>query len=1004
MADENETAPMSEKEDVEDHGHCSDCENEEHHSDDGDRGLGQGPAKTMEEATRRSYQFWDTQPVPKLGETVTSHGSIEPDKDHIREESYSLPQGFSWDTLDLGDAGVLKELYTLLNENYVEDDDNMFRFDYSPEFLLWALRPPGWLPQWHCGVRVNSNQKLVGFISAIPANISIYDIEKKMVEINFLCVHKKLRSKRVAPVLIREITRRVNLQGIFQAVYTAGVVLPKPVGTCRYWHRSLNPRKLIEVKFSHLSRNMTMQRTMKLYRLPEVPKTPGLRVMTKKDVPLVHRLLRGYLNQFNLVPAMTPEEVEHWLLPRENIIDTYLVENDGKVTDFLSFYTLPSTIMNHPVHRSLKAAYSFYNVHTTTPMLDLMSDALILAKSKGFDVFNALDLMENKTFLEKLKFGIAFVIFVLKYVFGSSGPNPFEKDTREPVKKMVHDRKEKNKVLKQGFLTSKVPENLDAVIIGSGIGGLGLAVLMAKVGKKVLVLEQHDRSGGCCHTFTEKGFEFDVGIHYIGDLQEHKPFRCMLDNMTDGQLQWEPLDNPYDQVVLGPPENRRRYPIYSGRTRFPEELKKCFPGEEKAIDDYIKLCKKVGRGIWLLAMLKICPAFLAKFLVYTGLAKRLSYFFKMASRSLTEVVNELTENEDLRAVFTYIYGTYGNMPKDTSFSMHSLLVTHYLNGAWYPKGGASEIAYHMIPIIEKAGGAVLVRAPVNRILFNDAKEAYGVSVMKGQEEIHIRAPIVISNAGIFNTYEKLLPKELQAMPAIQQQLGMMKNGEGGLSIFLGLEGTKEDLGLKADNYWIFTENNFDELTETYLNGKREESAKSVPLLFVASPSAKDSTWEERSPGKSTLSLVSFAKYEWFEEWKDDKVSNRAPEYKELKQIFIDSILEVLMDIFPKITRDKIEYIDAGTPITNTHYIGAPKGEIYGADHGIARFSPELNATVRPQTPLKNLYLTGQDVFLCGFAGALAGALSCGSVILNRNLHLDAISLAKKIKYAKSKED
>lgn len=57
--------------------------------------------------------------------------------------------------------------------------------------------------------------------------------EKKMVEINFLCVHKKLRSKRVAPVPIREITRRVHLEGIFQAVYTAGVVLPKPVGTCR---------------------------------------------------------------------------------------------------------------------------------------------------------------------------------------------------------------------------------------------------------------------------------------------------------------------------------------------------------------------------------------------------------------------------------------------------------------------------------------------------------------------------------------------------------------------------------------------------------------------------------------------------------------------------------------------------------------------------------------------------------------------------------------------------
>lgn len=81
------------------------------------------------------------------------------------------------------------------------------------------------------------------------------------------------------------------------------------------------------------------------------------------------------------------------------------------------------------------------------------------------------------------------------------------------------------------------------------------------------------------------------GIHYIGDLLDHKPFRCMLDSITNGQLQWEPLENPFDHVVLGPPENRRRYPIYSGRTRFPEELKKCFPGEEKAIDEYMKLVK-----------------------------------------------------------------------------------------------------------------------------------------------------------------------------------------------------------------------------------------------------------------------------------------------------------------------------------------------------------------------------------------------------------------------------
>ncbi|KPP63244.1 glycylpeptide N-tetradecanoyltransferase 2-like, partial [Scleropages formosus] len=429
----------------------------------------QGPAKNIDEATKHKYQFWDTQPVPKLSErphpappggprkrvsrrsahdeVVTTHGPIEPDKENIRQEPYSLPQGFMWDTLDLSNAEVLKELYTLLNENYVEDDDNMFRFDYSPNFLKWALRPPGWLPHWHCGVRVSSNKKLVCFISAIPANIHIYDTSKKMVEINFLCVHKKLRAKRVAPVLIREITRRVNLEGTFQAVYTAGVVLPKPVATCRYWHRSLNPRKLVEVKFSHLSRNMTLQRTMKLYRLPDTTKAPGLRPMEKKDVKQVTALLEKYLKQFHLAPIMGEEEVSHWFLPQENIIDTYVVEGDsgrrrsipaasdrrfknsmisgkrdesrcaidslvpfqgpgGVLTDFTSFYTLPSTVMHHPVHKSLKAAYSFYTVHTETPLMDLMNDALILARQKGFDVFNALDLMENKTFLEKLKFGI----------------------------------------------------------------------------------------------------------------------------------------------------------------------------------------------------------------------------------------------------------------------------------------------------------------------------------------------------------------------------------------------------------------------------------------------------------------------------------------------------------------------------------------------------------------------------------------------------------------------
>ena len=162
--------------------------------------------------------------------------------------------------------------------------------------------------------------KLVGFITGVPAQLRVHDNVLAVVEINFLCVHKSLRcvvllvilwpfivkcvfvlmwirTKRLAPVLIKEVTRRVNRTGVWQAVYTAGVVLPKPVARCRYWHRSINPKKLIEVNFSRLQPRMTMSRTIKLYKLPDTPQS-ALRPMTVADVPGAFRLVAQYLTKY----------------------------------------------------------------------------------------------------------------------------------------------------------------------------------------------------------------------------------------------------------------------------------------------------------------------------------------------------------------------------------------------------------------------------------------------------------------------------------------------------------------------------------------------------------------------------------------------------------------------------------------------------------------------------------------------------------------------------------
>ena len=235
----------------------------------------------------------------------------------------------------------------------------------------------------------------------------------------------------------------------------------------------------------------------------------------------------------------------------------------------------------------------------------------------------------------------------------------------------------------------------DVIIVGSGIGGLICASLLARHGgKRVLVLERHYTAGGFTHSFERPGFDWDVGVHYIGQMLSNTPLRRLFDHVTDGELAWADLGDVYDVICIG----SDRYELLKGEQAFRKELHAHFPTERKVVDEYIALTKRIGR-------------YAEVFFADRGMPDKLASIAGPLLRWPVENHARMTTGEALRsigasrrlgAVLTGNFGDYGLPPSQSSFLMQALLAEHYRDGAAYPVGGASRIAATIIPAIERA--------------------------------------------------------------------------------------------------------------------------------------------------------------------------------------------------------------------------------------------------------------------------------------------------------------
>lgn len=507
----------------------------------------------------------------------------------------------------------------------------------------------------------------------------------------------------------------------------------------------------------------------------------------------------------------------------------------------------------------------------------------------------------------------------------------------------------------------------DAIVIGSGIGGLCVAATLAKLaGKRVLVLERHYTAGGFTHTFRRPGYEWDVGVHYIGDVSHPRgSARRIFDFITDGELEWADMGEVYDRIILG----ESSYDLVKGRENFRARLHEYFPSEKDAINRYLEKVLATAKKGQLFFAEKAMPPFVSK--LFGGMMRR--PLLKDATRTTREVLEEITQNQELIGVLTGQFGDYGLVPSESSFFIHSMVVSHYLRGAAYPIGGSARIAETIIPVIERAGGEVITNAEVEEVII-EGGQAVGVKLLNGRD---LRAPLVISDAGAVNTFSRLLPPHAANATGFPNKVDEVGSSIAHLSLYVGLNGTTEELGLQKTNLWVYRDHKHEENFKRF----QENINAPLPVVYLSFPSAKDPDFDRRYPGRSTIEAVTLGPYEPFQAWENTSWKKRGAEYDELKASLSERLLDTLHKHAPG-TRGKVELAELSTPLTTRNFAAHPHGEIYGLQHTAHRFEQRW---LRPRTPIKGLYLTGADVCSAGVVGALMGGMLCSSAVLKGNV-------------------
>jgi all-trans-retinol 13,14-reductase len=501
-----------------------------------------------------------------------------------------------------------------------------------------------------------------------------------------------------------------------------------------------------------------------------------------------------------------------------------------------------------------------------------------------------------------------------------------------------------------------VKKQYDVVIVGSGLGGLASAIILAKEGYSVCVLEKNNQFGGNLQTFVRDKTIFDTGIHYIGGLSEgqnlNKYFKY-LGIMDDLKLKKMDEDG-FDMISFEGDD--LEYPHAQGYENFVNQLVKFFPDERATIQKY---CKEIT---------KTCSSFPLYNLQWEG-----KYNSEQLGINAKQYIDELTENPKLRAVLAGTNFLYAGIAEKSPFYVHALSVNSYIQSAWRCINGGSQITKQLIKQLKKNGGEIFKYKEVVQFQVNDNT----VSSAKMKDGTEVSATIFISNVD---------PKATLKMAGTENFRKSFYNR------IESLEGVISAFSL----YLVFKPKTFKYLNHNYYHFKNSNevwnahdySEESWPKAFMASMNASKNAeiWADG------MTFITYMKYEDLKIWEETfnttaEESDRGVSYEAFKALKTEKFLREIELKFPGI-RDCIQSVHSSTPLSYRDYIGGYQGNMYGY---VKDSNNPMKTFIASKTKLNNLYLTGQSINMHGVLGVTIGAVVTCSEIIGKEYLVNKIN-------------